>query len=327
MSNKPVKVLSAVCAVILLAAGLRLLPIAYAEKYSVGDTEITAAVRNLEIDWSSGKVNIAYDDGSTVRISEKTEGVISEDMRMRWRLEGDTLRIEYRKPGFHLFSLLPHEKELTVILPQSLTLGQASISTASADISIPALRADSLELKAASGAVRAAVEARTLKAKASSGDLELRVMNEAEVISLKTASGKITLEAPLGCGQAVLSAASGEIHADVKQAKEFSAESASGKIHAVIGAVKMAKIESASGSVTVEASAIGEMDIRTASGEVTAFLPEKPGFTARIDTVGGKLAYELPLTKQGKDYIAGDGSATVKIHTTSGSIQINAVEK
>ena len=34
----------------------------------------------------------------------------------------------------------------------------------------------------------------------------------------------------------------------------------------------------------------------------------------------------LPLTKQGNDYIAGDGSCSVKIHTTSGSITVNAKE-
>ena len=129
-SNMLLKILAAVCAVALLAAAW-MMPLANAEQDHVGDGETNAAIRELKINWTSGKVHIAYHSGNTILISEKITGRISDDMRMRWRVEGDTLTVEYDQPGFHLFSLLPHEKELTGTLPGSLTLEKANISATS----------------------------------------------------------------------------------------------------------------------------------------------------------------------------------------------------
>ena len=67
---------------LLAAAVMELLPIAHAEQYRVGDAEISGMVKNLEIEWTSGKVCIEYHSGSSVIISEKANGRISEDGRL-----------------------------------------------------------------------------------------------------------------------------------------------------------------------------------------------------------------------------------------------------
>lgn len=306
MKNKMMKVLPVVCALVLLAAAMQWLPMARAEQYQVGDAEITAPVKNLEIDWTSGKVHIAYHSGNSVKISEKADGRIREDRRMRWTLDGDTLKIQYEKPGFHLFSFISSKKELTVTLPEELVLRNARISTTSADMDIPALRADSLRLNATSGTIRAAVDARSVKCKLTSGNIDLQVMNAAEEIEIGSTSGTV--------------------RATVKQAERFKASSTSSDIHAIIGEAKKAEIGSTSGKVIVEITRMEDLDVHTVSGGVTAFLPAAPGFTARITTTSGRIENNLPLTKQGNDYIAGDGSCSVKIHTTSGSITVNAKE-
>ena len=321
------KALSAVCAVVLLAAAvMTLFPGALAEQYRTGDAEISAAVRNLDINWTSGKVNIAYHSGNNILISEKTSGFISGDMRMRWRVDGDTLRIEYNQPGFHLFSILPHEKELTVILPDGLTLTEANISTTSADMSIPALYADRVKIKSTSGDVRAAVNARSIQSKLTSGDIELQVMHAAEEITIESTSGDITLIAAGTKDKTAIDTTSGTIHAAVKQTKEFKAKSTSGDIQAVIGSAQKTEVKSVSGKVTVEIADMEALDIHTTSGDVTAYLPAAPGFTARFQSTSGRITHQLPLTKQGKDDIAGDGSGSVKIHTTSGNITVCANE-
>ena len=304
-ANKMMKALAILCAAVLLvAAGMKLLPLAHAEEYNVGDAEISANFRNLEIDWTSGKVNIAYHSGNTVIISEKSTGVIGDDMRMRWRLNGDTLQIEYDQPGFHLFSIIPHKKELTVTLPQGFILEKASIHVTSADMDIPALSADSLKLESTSGDVRAAVNARIINGKLTSGDLELQVTNAAEEITIKSTSG--------------------DIRAMVKRAGEFKINSTSGDIQAVVGAVGKAKIESTSGDVMMKTGGMEALEIHTTSGSVTAYLPQTPGFTANVKSTSGHFDYQLPLTKQGNAYIAGDGSGKVDIRTTSGNVTISA---
>ncbi len=323
-NNGMLKALAAVCAIVLLAAaGMKLLPIARAEQYNVGDAEISSAVRNLEIEWTSGKIHIAYHSGNTVIISEKAAGAISGDMRMRWRLDGGTLRIEYGKPGFHLFSLIPHEKELTVTLPEGLTLESANVSATSGDIMIPALYADSLKLKLTSGCVRATVTARSIQGRLTSGDMELQVMNAAEEVRLESTSGDITLESAETLGQTVIDATSGDIRAAVRQAGNFKASSTSGNIHTIIGRAIRTEIKSTSGKVTVEIAGMDALDISTTSGGVTAYLPSAPGFTAQIKTASGRFDPQLPLIKDGKAYICGDGSGKVEIHTTSGNITIS----
>ena len=264
-SNMLLKFLAAVCAVALLAAAW-MMPLANAEQDHVGDGETNAAIRELKINWTSGKVHIAYHSGNTILISEKITGRISDDMRMRWRVEGDTLAVEYDQPGFHLFSLLPHEKELTVTLPESLALEKASISATSADLDIPALYADSVKLKSTSGDVRARVTARDIKGEMTSGDMELQVMSAAEEIKLKSTSGKIILESGWDAGKTEIESTSGKIQAAVKQTEEFKAASTSGDIHAVLGETKKAKFKSTSGNILAEIAHMEELDIRATSG-------------------------------------------------------------
>ena len=326
-SSKVLKVLSALCAaVLLMAAGTNLLSLAHAEQYHIGDAEISSAIKNLEIDWTSGAVHIAYHSGNTIRISEKTTGVISKDMRMRWCLDGDTLRIEYDQPGFHLFSVIPHDKELTVTLPEGITLEKADIHSTSGGLFIPALRADSVKLKSTSGDIHAAVSARTIKSKLTSGDIELQVMSAAEEITIESTSGDITLESAWAADKTEIDSTSGEIRAAIKQTDEFKVKSTSGDIHAVLGNVKTANIKSTSGKVTVETEGMEKLEIRATSGDVTAYLPTAPGFTAQLETTSGRIDSQMPLTKDGKTYTAGDGSGKVEIHTTSGNVTVCAKE-
>ncbi|MBR1567137.1 MAG: DUF4097 family beta strand repeat protein [Oscillospiraceae bacterium] len=248
---------------------------------------------------------------------------LSKGMRMRWRVNGDTLQIQYDKPGFHLFSMFPHKKELTVTLPKSLILESAKISATSADLNIPALRADRLILKATSGDVLAAAQARSIQCELTSGDLALQVMEQADEISIKSASGNITLDSQGADKKVEVSTISGTIQAAIGQADAFKAHSTSGDIHAVIGDAKKTDIESTSGTIVAELSAMEALNVSSTSGDVTAYLPTEPGSTARVETVSGRFTHQLPLAAQDKDYVAGDGSGSVKLHTTSGDITLN----
>ena len=326
-NNRLRKALLIACALLLFAAaGLKLAPFAYAEQDNVGDAEISAAVRNLDIGWTSGAVNIVYHSGNTLIISEKSEGEISDDMRMRWRLDGDTLRIEHNKPGLRVFPLITYSKELTVTLPKGLVLENVHIRTTSGDLNAPTLYADTLKMEAASGDTRAAVHARIIKSEMTSGDIELQVMSEAEEIRIESTSGSITLESAWDGRKTVLKSTSGSIRAALKQTGEFKANSTSGDIHAVIGHGKKTEIGSTSGRVIVEIAGLETLKIHTTSGNVTACLPVAPGFTAKIDTASGRVEHQLPLIRQGKAYVAGDGSAKVEISTTSGNVTFSEAE-
>ena len=144
-----------------------------AEKYTVGEAEITETVKNLEIGWINGKVSLEYHSGSTIELREKSNRTISADMQMRWLLDGDTLKIQYAKSGFRLGR--NQEKELTVLLPEGIVFGHVNISATSGDLNIPSLQVETLNLAATSGGIRAAAEAATVSAGTTSGDIRRRI--------------------------------------------------------------------------------------------------------------------------------------------------------
>ena len=325
----PVKVVSVFCIVAMifaLAVGLNfMMGTALAEKYNVGNAEIGEPVKNLEIDWTNGKVAIAYHSGNTVIISETADKTIKDSEKMRWLLDGDTLRIKYEKPGaFHLFSSL--SKELTVTLPEGFAFDKAEIHATSGDLDIPAIQADKLELKVTSGNIRAEVKARKIKANLTSGDMGIRIAEKADEIDASATSGNITMEA-VKADKVRIDTTSGDVRAAIKHADGIRISSTSGSVDTVIGEANKAEVETTSGKINVEAAALRELAVRSTSGDVTALLPSEPGFTARVKTSSGDIEYQQALAKKDGVYVCGDGSGKVDIKTTSGDIAINILEK
>lgn len=320
--KKIISVVSVLCVFALLGV----LSFARAEQYRVGDAEISEAIQNLEIEWTSGRVTLAYHAENTVEIQEKSAGTLRDSDKLRWVLDGDTLRILHDQPGLHLFSFTSPKKELTVTLPEGTELGRVRISATSADIVLPELRAEEIRLATTSGDQQGVVQGRKIKAEATSGDTELRVTNVAEEITLSATSGNITLESAGVREKLKLNTTSGTIRAAVQQADQFKAGTTSGGVQAYIGEAGKAQIEATSGTIYVEIMKMDELKINATSGSVTAYLPALPGFTARVETASGRVQHTLPMAQEGKAYVCGDGSGSVKISTTSGGILIGAKE-
>ena len=264
-----------------------------AAKYTAGDAEIKKPVRNLDVDWVSGQITVAYHSADTVELHETSKKQISKDMQMRWWLDGDTLRVRYAKPGFH--TLFARNKQLTITLPEDI-VDEVSMTATSADFLIPALQTDTLKLHVISGDIEAAADARNAAVRANSGDLDLHFGGKAVEITAETTSGEIGLEAA-AAERLSAASASGKIELRAERVDELQASSASGSISAEVGRVKR-------------------------SGNVRADLPEEPGFTASLKAGSGHIKSDLPLTKEGKVWTCGSGSSEVSIATGSGNITL-----
>ena len=239
-----------------------------ADKYTAGDAVIEGTVKNLDIDWTGGSISFEYHEGDKVEISEKTSKSLSEDKKMRWWLDGDTLRIQFAKDGSTFSSFgFDEEKELTVKLPESISLSDVSIDTATGDVQIPSLQAQ-----------------------------------------------KVTLDV-----------STGDIMLGLSGAEELKVSSATGDVEATLNKVRSAEIENASGDVDLSAPGLEKLDIDVTTGDVTVALSEKPGFTVYVDTVTGSFDYDIPLVRDGENYVCGDGSGSVKIDTTTGDIMLTSV--
>ena len=296
-----------------------------AGKYTAGNTEISDPVEHLFIDWTEGQVNIEYHPGSGITVSETADRALTEDDKLRWWLDGSTLRIRYAKTGFR-FSFTSLNKVLTVSLPEGTVLKSADIGSTSGDLNIPDLTADEIRLDSTSGGITAAAAAKKLTASATSGDMKIRLRGETGDVVLGSTSGCIACE--LDSAKSVSAhSTSGSVSVTLTgTAEKVKLGSTSGIVQADIASANKAEISSTSGNVSVKAAAVGSLKIGTTSGSVTAKLPAEPGFTCSVDTTSGSFSSDLALVKDGNRYSCGDGSASVSIDTTSGDIRLEKVQ-
>ena len=329
MSRSATRILLIICAIVLIAAVLISLKDVFAltgyhyenaDRYTAGGSEITGSVRSLDIDWISGKVRLA--SGSAVSVSETSDKPISGDFQLRWLLDGDTLRIRFAKAGFRQAGLISQQKELLVTLPEGIELKDVKIAATSADLMIPSLQADSLKLTTTSGNITAAVSVGTISTASTSGDLELTVLADARDIRSTTTSGRIRIEAKNAHLLEAVST-SGSIGITAENIGEFRTTSTSGPVQADLAGMDDGQLSSTSGNITVKVRALRQLKVSATSGSVFAFLPAEPGFTADVKTTSGQFEYGLALSRSGSDYVCGDGSGSVSIHTTSGGVRID----
>ncbi len=291
----------------------------HADKYTAGDAEIAQPVRNLDIHWVDGRVNVTYHSGTGISLTETSEKPIGDDLRMRWWVDGDTLRVQYARSGFRL-SLNPR-KTLTLSLPEGAVFDSVSISATSGDLSIPALQAERLTLSTTSGDIDAAATVRRVAAGVTSGNVSLALSGSAEAAEASATSGNIRLT--LESADSVnASTTSGLVSVSGESVTSLKAASTSGNVTLDIGRVTDADVGSTSGTVTAAFGAFSAVKVAATSGDVRLSLPEDPGFTAKLATVSGGIHYDLPLSRQSDRYVCGDGSGSLDVGTTSGSIQL-----
>ena len=318
-----------VCLVLLGVSALLLfnrstgLTYADAGRYTVGDAAVSETVENLEVRWTSGRVRVVYHDGSDVLVTETADKPIPEDMRMRWWLDGATLRIRFAKDGFSLANVFGSSprKTLTITLPKALNLQSADIGATSADLDLDGLAAEKLSLSVTSGDIRGSVRAANLTVGSTSGDQELRVTGNTAA-AFSSTSGRVGVSMP-DAGSLTASSTSGGVSLEVEgSADSVHLASTSGGISAAFASAGQAEFTSTSGNVTVRAGRFGDLRVGSTSGTVTAFLPAAPGFTCRVETASGSFSSALPLAGDRSAYTCGDGSGRCVLHTTSGDIRV-----
>ena len=292
----------------------------HADQYRAGDTTVTSAVENLEVDWTEGALNIVFHEGSGIAVSETAKKTLTDDTRLHWWLDGATLRIHYAKSGLIINENL--EKKLTISLPEGLVLNKADIGGTSADIIISALAADDMILGSTSGDIRALVAAKKLNASSTSGSLDITQRGGSDSVTLHSTSGSVN--ASLEDVKVIsLSSTSGSVTLiQAGEAESVTLHSTSGSVRAENVNARKADAASTSGSVTVLMDALYDLHVSSTSGTVTATLPATPGFTCKVSTASGSFNSAIALNKDGDTYSCGDGSGSVKLETASGNIRI-----
>lgn len=174
-------------------------------------------IRNLDIDWVSGSVNIQPGDTDQILFSEDAD--LPQGEQMVWKQSGDTLSIQFCATNFSIFSS-SRSKDLTVTVPQSWNCIDLDISTTSASVNVTGVTAEELELENVSGScyfsgcsveelsvntVSGNVEyygnlGKSAECSTVSADCTLAPANAPRELSLDSVSGNLILYLPPDCG-------------------------------------------------------------------------------------------------------------------------------
>ena len=139
MKQRFVCLLAALAFLMLAGCGGGTLSDNKAEQYTAGDGTVTEPIKNLEIQWVSGSVEICQGTEDQVTFRETADRVLSDDFVMGWRLEGETLYIDFC--AANSWTLDIPDKALTVTLPQDLVLESVQVTTTSAGKASPVMPA------------------------------------------------------------------------------------------------------------------------------------------------------------------------------------------
>ncbi len=289
--------------------------LAYDQKgYSVssGEERFSADdVRALRIDWLSGSVSVERYDGRDVVVREKAAVELSEDQSMRWKLSGGTLSI---LPCANTVRRLP-EKDLTVLVPQSLTLEEAEVDTTSASVSLLGLEiSGALDADSISGSLRAEdCRCALLDFDSSSGSQKIFRTDVSGEVEADTISGSFTAE-DLRCAALSVDSTSGSQTIASLSCDALTLSSSSGSQRGSALDCRSAQADAGSGSIRLDFDAVPQtVNVETMSGSVELSFPQGTEIDLQYDSSSGSLH---------GDFIRARGGLPVDVSTASGSLTI-----
>lgn len=233
-----------------------------------GDTETGNAaiaasdVKNIEIDWAAGSVqlHVVDTDSDDIELIETGSG-LTKAQEMRWKVSGDTLFIDY---GGWLSCFSWGSKELEIRVPQKHadSFGLVSIDGASGYYNVTGIGCDRLDVDLASGELAAASFV--------TGALDIDVASGkahadgvvSDAIRAHAASGRIEIVGHTQCPRSIdADMASGTIAVSVPENDGFTAyvDKASGSFESQFEV-------SQRGNVYVYGNGAANFDIDMASG-------------------------------------------------------------
>lgn len=122
-----------------------------ADKYTPGGASITDTVSRIEVEWVSGEVNVATHSDKDVTFFEESSTLLKDSTSLYYWLEGTTLHIKFCRSGIRSLNNL--KKDLTLLIPEELSLREIEVESVSGGISISGIDADEIKAEAVSGGI------------------------------------------------------------------------------------------------------------------------------------------------------------------------------
>lgn len=173
---------------------------------TIVDGEVTIdsnQVKNIEINWAYGSVEIKTANTDHISISE----VSTEEAKckMTYKISGNTLNLEYGSDSISvgLGNLSVPEKNLIIIVPENWVCGELEIDGASLLINIDNITIEKMDLDGASCSLAFLGSVDHIDIDGASADIRLTCRNRVSTIDVDGTSCNLQLILPQGCGFAV----------------------------------------------------------------------------------------------------------------------------
>ena len=196
--------------VIHTGGGLSTIKYDNADSYAIGSGRTSDSIRNLEIDWISGNVEISYGKEDEIILEETSKDEITDELTMRWLVEGGTLHIKFCKAG--KINVNNCDKTLKVTLPKNIKLEEAEFETVSADITASELHVKDVNFETVSGSVEARLYgARSIDADSVSGDVDIIAPDGPKDADIETTSGSVRMNLKKSIDDCEIGTVSGKV--------------------------------------------------------------------------------------------------------------------
>ncbi len=272
-------------------------------EYKTGNAEFEAdSVKSLNINWTSGNVEIIEVKGDSVKIYEESQ---AEEDKMYYRLDGGKLTVYDSKKVFNLFSFdlftNRRSKKLTVEIPKTLELSGIDVNTASADVNADDINAEDISVNCASGDI--------LLSNVSSGS-----------ISMNNVSGSSYAQKSK-CSEIDVNTVSGDTNISTySDCREIDVQSVSGGIEL--------NVQDIYTDDKVKPWKLGSIDAESVSGGINLNFSEGiKGFSAELGSVSGSKTVNFDTLQKDDKYVFGDGSVKINLDTVSGGIEIDSINE
>lgn len=240
-----------------------------ANKYIAGETELSNNITKIEIEWINGNVRIDYHNKNTVSFAEESKKELSENETLHYYLEGTILHIKFAKSG--KLSSFNFDKELNVLLPETINLSEIEIETVSANVEITQNYLNNaiteLNIKTVSGNVDALLfkGANSINIESVSGDVSI----SASVVKadIETVSGDIDLSGCSKIDECELSSVSGQVSLGLISISTFTLEK-----ETVSGNFECEFETKLQGDKLICGDGKGDYDIETISGDIKIYI-------------------------------------------------------
>lgn len=315
------------------------------DKYTAGDREIDDTITKINIDYLAGDVKVRGTDTDNIKVDETANTDIDADHQVHTWVDGDTLYVRYcvstKSINFNKI-----EKNLEITIPEAQALDDFVIEVSSGNIDLDGFTTENMYSYASSGNMDIDCSAMAIELKSSSGNVGLTQHGNSDSVKVKSSSGTIAINHDGDCKAFDIDSSSGKINIEQQgTVDQAMIHSSSGGVTIVMGNVNTLNVDVSSGGIKLDADEIKDLSTKASSGHsdislrkapetskincssggIDVSIPEDSDITVHVKISSGEFNYELPFTKDGKDYINGNGTNDMEINCSSGNVGFHKI--